>query len=550
LKDSAQFTLIGHATPHRDIPDKCTGSTLFGLDVRIPGMVYAMIARCPTFGGSPAKFDATRALAVPGVLQVFEIPARGYRVFTAGGVVVVARSTWSAMQGKKALEITWNLGPNASESSDSLRAQMKHALETPPTWCSDALDGQFDKIPAAKRIESTYEFPFLAHACMEPMNITIHLHDGKCEAWAGSQTAEATRKMIAKELELPETSITVHTTFMGGGFGRRDQYDFPTEAAQIARRVSSPVQLVWTREDDMTHDFYRQAGMRRMRGALDAKGNVVAWSDHLANTAQGLQWGEPGKWKPDGSDLPARLDYPIPYYRRANTPIQSGVPRAWWRSVNNSFNGVAVECFIDELAHAAGQDPYLFRKRLLQMPQLNPPHMSAEDTPPDTNRLIAVLDLAAQKSGWHKPLGSHRGRGIACTTNYAYLAQVAEVTVEKDSIRVDRLVTAVDCGQVVNPNGARAQLEGGMLFTLSAILKEAITIRNGRAEQENFNDYRVLRMPEAPAVETWFIESHASPHGLGEAAVGLTGPAVANAIFAAAGKRLRRMPFRMDEVSA
>jgi isoquinoline 1-oxidoreductase beta subunit len=550
LKDSAQFTLIGHATPHRDIPDKCTGSTLFGLDVRIPGMVYAMIARCPAFGGSPAKFDATRALAVPGVLQVFEIPARGFRVFTAGGVVVVARSTWSAMQGKKALEITWNLGPNASESSDSLRAQMKRALETPPTWCSDAQDGQFDKIPAAKRIESTYEFPFLAHACMEPMNITIHLHDGKCEAWAGSQTAEAMRKMIAKELEMPETSITVHTTFMGGGFGRRYQYDFPTEAAQIARQVSSPVQLVWTREDDMTHDFYRPAGMRRMRGALDAKGNVVAWSDHLANTAQGLQWGEPGKWKPDGSDLPARLDYPVPYYRRANTPIQSGVPRAWWRSVNNSFNGVAVECFIDELAHAARQDPYLFRKRLLQMPELNPPNMSAEGTPPDTNRLIAVLDLAAQKSGWHKPLGSHRGRGIACTTNYAYLAQVAEVTVEKDSIRVDRLVTAVDCGQVVNPNGARAQLEGGMLFTLSAILKEAITIRNGGAEQQNFNNYSLLRMPEAPAVETWFVESHASPHGLGEAAVGLTGPAVANAIFAATGKRLRRMPFRMDEVSA
>jgi len=550
LKDPKQFTLVGRATPHRDIPDKCTGATCFGLDVRLPGMVYAMVERCPTFGGTPAKFDASQALTVPGVLQVFEIPARGYRVFTAGGVVVVANSTWAAMQGRKALKIIWNPGPNKAESTDSLRAQMKHALENPPAWCSDAEGTDFNSLPATKRIESIYEFQFLAHACMEPMNITIHLHDGKCETWAPSQTADSMRKMIAKELEMPETSVTVHTTFMGGGFGRRYQYDFPTEAAQIARHVSSPVQLVWTREDDMTHDFYRPAGMRRMQGALDAKGNVVAWSGHLADTALGAQWGEPGKWKPDGSEQPGRLDYPIPYYRRAFTPIGSAVPRAWWRSVGHSFNGMAVECFIDELAHAAGQDPYLFRKHLLQLPEASQPNAKEEEAPPDRNRLIAVLDLAVEKAGWDKPLGKNRGRGIACTSNYAYLAQVAEVTVDGSNIRVDRLVTAVDCGQVVNPNGARSQLEGGMLFTLSAILKEAITIRNGGVEQQNFDDYSVLRMPEAPPVlETWFVESHADPHGLGEAAVGLTMPAVGNAIFAATGKRLRRMPFRMDEKS-
>ena len=551
LKDPGQFTLIGRATQHRDIPDKCTGKACFGLDVRVPGMVYAVIARCPTFGGSPAKFDASRALAVPGVLQVFEIPARGYRVFTAGGVVVVAKSTWAAMQGRKALEITWNPGPNQAESTDSLRAQMKKALENPPAWCADGGGGDFDKVPAAKRIDSTYEFQFLSHACMEPMNITIHFHDGKVEAWAPSQGGEAMRKMIAQELQMPETSVTVHTTFMGGGFGRRYQYDFPTEAAQIARKVSTPVQLVWTREDDMTHDFYRPAGMRRMKGALDAKGNVVAWSDHIADTALNSMWGDPDKRKADGSEQPARIDYPIPYYRIASTPIESAVPRAWWRSVGHSFNGVAVESFIDELAHAAGEDPYLFRKRLLQMADVPRTATPDEGPPPDRKRLIAVLDLVAEKAGWGKSLGSNRGRGIACTSNYAYLAQVAEVTVERDNIRVDRLVTAIDCGQVVNPNGARSQIEGGMVFTLSSVLKEAITIRNGAAEQQNFDDYSVLRMPEAPPIlETWFVESHADPHGLGEAAVGLTGPAIANAIFAATGKRLRRMPFRMDEVSA
>jgi isoquinoline 1-oxidoreductase beta subunit len=551
LKDPAQFTLMGRDTPHLDIPAKCTGEAKFGLDVRLPGMVYAVIARCPTFGGIPAKFDAAKAQAVPGVLQVFEIPARGYRQYTAGGIVVVAKTTWAAIQGRKALDITWNYGPNHAETTDSLRAQMKQALAQPPAWTSDTNGDDFDKIPAAKRIEAVYEFPFLAHATLEPMNTTIHLHDGKCEAWSPSQGAEAVRPMIAKELELPESSVTVHTTFMGGGFGRRYQYDFPTEAAQIARQVSAPVQLVWTREDDMTHDFYRPAGMRRMRGALDAQGNVVAWFDHLADTPLNFFWAPPEKRIANGSELPGGLDYPVPHVQWAFTPITSAVPRAWWRSVGNSFNGVALECFIDELAHAAGQDPYLFRKRLLQLPPIHHPSPGGDDRDPtDPSRLIAVLDLATEKAGWSKPLGPHRGRGIACTTSYAYMAQVAEVTVERDNIRVDRLVTAVDCGQVVNPNGARSQIEGGMLFSLSSILKEAVTIRNGAAEQQNFDDYSVLRMPEVPALETYFVPSHADPHGLGESAIGLTGPAVANASFAATGKRLRRMPFRMDEASA
>ena len=554
LKTPAQFTLIGKATQHLDIPDKCTGKAQFGLDVRLPGMQYAVIARCPTFGGNPAKFDATKALQVPGVLQVFEVPARGFRVFTAGGIVVVAKSTWAAMQGRKALDITWNNGPHTGESTEALRVAMKDALAKAPGW-TDAGDVALSDVAAAKRVESLYEFPFLSHACMEPMNITAHLRNGKCEVWAPSQTADAMRSTIAKELGMAETDVMVHTTLMGGGFGRRYQYDFATEVAQIAKHVDAPVQLVWTREDDMTHDFYRPAGMRRMRGALDAHGNLVGWSDHVADVWLNGQWAEPEKRKPNGDELPPPIIYPVATARKGFTPIESAVPRAWWRSVENSFNGVAVESFIDELAHAAGEDSYLFRKRLLQTPDGRPSSVWGNDKPPDKKRLLAALELAAEKGDWGKPLkpspgagpGAQRGRGIACTPSYAYLAQVAEVTVENDTIRVDRLVTAVDCGQVVNPNGARSQLEGGMLFTLSSILKEAITIKNGAVVEQNFDDYSVLRMPEAPRLETWFIESHEAPHGLGEAAVALTGPAVVNAIFAATGKRLRRMPFRMDE---
>jgi len=542
LKDPSRYTLIGRAIPHCDIPAKCSGAAGFGLDVRRPGMVYAVIARCPTFGGSPARVDASRALATPGVLQVFEIPARGHRVFTAGGIVVVAQNTWAAIQGRKALDITWNHGPHASESTESLRAQMRDLLGKPPQWSSELHGPDPDAVPGAKRIETVYEFPFLSHACMEPMNITIHLHDGKCEAWCPSQCADVSRTILAKELDLPENSVTVHTTFMGGGFGRRYQYDFQTEAAQIARHVSTPVQLVWTREDDMTHDFYRPAAMRRMRGAVDAAGNIVAWSDFLVDPAIGAQWNQ--QYEPNGDELPGRLIYPIPHIRTHFSLAESAVPRAWWRSVENSFNGFSVESFVDELAHAADMDPYQFRRRLLQ-PQI--PAEKPDEHPFDPKRLIAVLDLAAQKGDWGKPLGPHRGRGIACTSVYAYLAQVAEVTVERDTIRVDRLVTAVDCGQVINPGGARSQLEGGAVFTVSSILDEAITIQNGAVKEQNFDDYQVIRMLEVPTLETWFIESHDAPHGLGEAAVGLTGPAVANAIFAATGKRLRKMPFRMDE---
>ncbi|HEX3436385.1 MAG TPA: molybdopterin cofactor-binding domain-containing protein [Pseudacidobacterium sp.] len=548
LKDPKNFTLIGKEIPHLDILAKVAGTAQFGLDIRLPGMVYAVIARCPTFGGVPASFDTSKALATPGVLQVFEIPPRGFRIYSAGGIVVVAKTTWAAMQGRKALEITWNHGPNSAESSEALTAKIRAALDEPSIWSTSTGASDPDKVSAARRIESIYEFPFLAHSTMEPMNITIHLRGRKCEIWCPSQSADWSRGAAAKELGLPESNVTVHTTFMGGGFGRRYIADFQTEAAQIVKHVSSPVQLVWTREDDMTHDFYRPAGMHRLRGALDENGNLVAWSHRVADTSLRVQWDQPDKIHPESAEVGnvTKIVYPVQSMHVSYVPVESAVPRGWWRSVGNSFSGFAVECFIDELAHAGKEDPYLFRRRLLQAAIRN----SSGKEQSDNQRLLAMLDLVAEKAGWGKPMKKNQGRGIACWAGYAFIAQVAEVTVDGSGIQVDRMVTAIDAGQLVNPNGARSQIEGGTLFSLSAFMKEAITIRDGAVEQQNFNQYDLLRMPETPVLETYFLDSHDEPHGLGEAGVALPGPSVANAVFAACGKRLRKLPFRVNEITA
>ena len=436
LKDPSQFTLIGRPTPHLDIPDKCTGRRALAWTCAFPAWsTPSSRAVLPSEALQPASMRQRR-------LPFLEF-SRSSRFPRAAFVSLAPAELWwlpklhgQRWRAEKHSTIKWNHGPNQGETTESLRAQMKEVLAKPPAWTPNPKADDLDAMPAAKCIEAVYEFPFLSHACMEPMNTTIHLRDGKCEVWSPSQGAETIRGPIAKELDLPESSVTVHTTLMGGGFGRRYQYDFPTEAAQIARHVSSPVQLVWTREDDMTHDFYRPAGMRRMRGALDAGGNVLAWSDHLADTAIGAFWSAPGQYKINGGELPPPLPYPVPLVRTGFSPITSAVPRAWWRSVENSFHGFAVESFIDELAHAAGQDPYLFRKHLLQLPPLPQPQAGGEEgSAPDPKRLLAVLDLLAEKASWDKPLDKGRGRGIACTTTYAYLAEAAEVTVEGDNIK-------------------------------------------------------------------------------------------------------------------
>jgi isoquinoline 1-oxidoreductase beta subunit len=545
LKDESEFQLIGHATPRVDIPSKVNGSAGFGIDVRVPEMLFAVVARCPTFGGKPAKVDVAKAKATPGVRNVFEIPALGADMFTAGGVVVVADSTWSAMKGRDALQITWDNGKAASESTAALRESLRAGAEKRGKSVRNDGDVDAEIAKSAKRVEAVYEVPFLAHATMEPMNITVHARVGEAEVWAPTQSPDWVQRTVAKILALDPKKVVVHTTLMGGGFGRRYTADYPAEAAQIAKVVGKPVQLVWSREDDMTHDFYRPAACHVMRGAVDASGWPVAWSHTIASTAIAAWWNEPGKGSVEESEVGGakQMPYAIPNMRLEYNAVASSVPPLWWRSVEHSFNGFVVESFIDELAASAGKDPVEYRKSLLVKPANWKPRF---DDDVDPARLRGVLELAAEKSGWGTPLPKGRGRGIASYASFgSYFAEVAEVTVSGNNFKIDRIVAAVDCGQIVNPESVRSQAEGAIIYGLSAALKNEITIKNGAVEQTNFDGYDPIRISEAPRIEVYLTKSKEDPGGMGEPALPPAAPAVANAIFAASGQRVRKMPLQL-----
>jgi isoquinoline 1-oxidoreductase beta subunit len=543
LKDESEFELIGHPTPRVDIPAKINGSAQFGLDVRLPGMLFALVARCPTFGGKPANFDAPKAKAVPGVRDVFIIPAVGQSMFTAGGVVVVADSTWSAMKGREALNLTWDRGPAASENSASMYDQLRAAAGNAGKRVRNDGDVDSSLSNAAKKVDVLYQLPLLAHATMEPMNITAHVRAGEAEVWAPTQSPDWVQGTVAQVLGLKPDKVIVHTTYMGGGFGRRYIADFPAEVAQIAKQVGKPVQLVWSREDDMTHDFYRPASCHRLQGAIDAHGRPLAWHHTLASTSIRAYWDQnapPERQEIGGAE---QMPYAIPNVCLDFNGVSSAVPRAWWRSVEHSFNGFVVESFIDELAAAAGKDPFEFRRSLLVKPANWKPK-NEDDV--DPARLRGVLELAAAKSGWGTPLPKGGGRGIASYASFgSYFAEVAEVTVTGNNFKIDRMVAAVDCGQIVNPESVRSQTEGAIIFGLSAALKNAITIKNGAVEQTNFDGYDPLRINEAPPIQVHLMKSKEDCGGMGEPALPPAAPAVANAIFAACGQRLRQLPFQL-----
>jgi isoquinoline 1-oxidoreductase beta subunit len=553
LKNSDDFTIVGHDHHRFEARDKSTGAAKFGIDSRPAGMLYAVIARCPVFGGTVAKFDATKAKAVPGVRDVVSIDPVGPGAFTAGGVAVLADNSWAAIQGRKALDITWNEGPNATESSASLRQHFIENAAKPGKIVRNDGDADAALASASKKIEAVYELPFAAHACMEPMNCTVHIRPDGAEAWAPTQAPQWTQEIIAGVSKLPKESVVVHTTLMGGAFGRRYHADFVMEAAQVAKTTNKPVMVLWTREDDMQHGFYRPASYHHMQGTVDGQGHPAAWKHFQSSTSIAAVWDKDGQEKPEASEFAtaAFIPYVTPNFRVEYALAKSGVPRAWWRSVEHSSSGFVVETFVDELAAAAGADPLAFRLRLIgddrKIPDFTNPK---QNKPLDTARLKNVLQLAAEKAGWGKPVPKGIARGIAGYYSFeSYTAAVAEVSVKDGQVRVHRMVYAVDCGRPINPNGIAAQVEGAAIYGLSAAMHDAITIDRGRVQQSNFNDYQMPRINETPKIEVHVVQSKEEPTGIGEPGLPVIAPAVCNAVFAATGKRLRRLPIRPEDLA-
>jgi isoquinoline 1-oxidoreductase beta subunit len=559
LKNSRDFTIIGHTTPRVDTAAKATGTAIYGIDARPAGLLYAVVARCPVFYGKVASFDATKAKAVPGVRDVFQIETSGRGASTTGGVAVIADNSWSAMQGRKALEVKWDEGPAATESSEELRKQfVANAAAKPGQVIRNEGDADAALGAPANKVEAVYELPFAAHVCMEPMNCTVHIQSDRAEAWVPTQAPQWAQAVIAEAAKLSPEKVIVHTTQMGGGFGRRYQADFVMEAAQVAKSLGKPVMVVWTREDDMKHDFYRPASYHKCQGVVDDAGNLVAWKHFQTSTSIAAKWGAKGEENNGKGEFGtgATVPYASPNIRIEYTLAHSSAPRAWWRSVEHSSSGFVVESFVDELACAVGEDALKFRLKLLGDPKKLPQFGEGPDAPPlDTARLRAVLQLAADKSGWGTPLPDNEGRGIACFFSFdTYTAAVAEVAIKSRDLKIKRLVCTVDCGRVVNPNGVRAQVESAAIYALTATLKDAITVDRGRIVQSNFNDYHMLRMNEAPPIEVHLIASEEKPTGIGEPTVPVIAPALCNAIFNATRNRkqdirIRRLPIRPEDLA-
>lgn len=521
LKSPKDWRILGKPTRRLDTPDKIAGRAVFGIDVRVPGMLFASVARCPVFGGKVASFDATKAKAVKGVRHVVEI---------SSGVAVAAENTWAAMEGRRALQIKWDEGPNAEQSSAAITRRFEERAKEPGVVVRKEGDAAAALASAHQKIEAVYEVPFLAHATMEPMNATADVRKDACEVWVPTQNQTGVKHLAGQLSGLAENAVRVHTTYLGGGFGRRFELDFVREPLEVSKAVGAPVQVLWTREDDIEHDVYRPATYNRLVAALDADGWPVAWTHRIVGPSISARFDpEVAKKGMDPTSIEGAFNVPyaIPNIFVDYGMVDTGIPVGYWRSVGSSQNAYITECFFDEVARAGGKDPYELRRRLLK----------------DKPRHRAALELAAEKAGWGTPLPAGHGRGIAVHESFgSYVAQCAEVSVGKDGVRVHRVVCAVDCGMVVNPDTVKAQMESGIIFGLTAALHGAITIAKGRVEQNNFYDYEMVRMNEAPAIEVYIVPSEERPGGVGEPGTPPIAPAVVNALFAATGKPVRRLP--------
>ena len=529
-KDAKDYKFVGKATKRIDSKEKVNGRAEFGIDVRRSAMLHAVVARCPVFGGKVKSFDAARAKAVPGVKSVVQVST---------GVGVVADNTWSAMQGREALQITWDEGEGAKNSSEAIHKLYQGRLEQ--TGAIARKDGDADAAmgAAAKKVEAVYEVPFLAHATMEPMNCTADVRADGCDIYAPTQFQTFSQMTGAKLAGLKPEQVRVHTTYLGGGFGRRAEQDFIVEAVELSKAVGAPVQVTWSREDDMQHDFYRPSVMVKLWAGFDGSGKPTALKSRIVGPSIMSRF-FPGSVKNGLDDTAtegiATLKYDVPNFLVEYLLTEPGVPVGFWRSVGNSHNGYIAECFVEEMARAAGKDSFEFRRGLL-----------SKDT-----RQRGVLELAAEKAGWGKPLPAGHYQGIAVVESFgSYVAEVAEISIDRKAktVEVHRVVAAVDCGRHVNPETIRAQIEGGIVYGLTAALKGEITIANGRVEQANFNDYDVVRINESPQIEVHIVESNDGPGGIGEPGTPPIAPAVCNAIFAATGKPVRRLPIRPADLA-
>ena len=542
LKEPAEFRLLGRRVPNVDREDIVRGAAVFGADVRLPGLVFASIERCPVYGGRVRRFDDSQARSVPGYLQAVRVEAVGDadRPYVRDGIAAIATNTWAAFEARRRLDIEWDEGPNASESTDRL-----HEI------CACALDGRGEVVredgdvdaamqQATRKLTATYHVPFIVHTPMESMNCTAYVRDDAAEIRVPTQMPAMTQETLAERLSLPLEAVRIHPTRVGGGFGRRLSVDFVLEAVQVSRTLGKPVQVVWTREDEIAQGHFRPFSYHRLRGAVDEAQRIVAWDHRQASTSRYAfrEAENPVRSEFIPGDVPAVL---IDNFRLEYTLAESNLPRTILRAPGHNVLSFVVQSFIDELAHLARADPLAFRLQLLDA------GARTENDYVDFGRLREVLARAAREAGWNRPLPKGRGRGIACHYTFgSYVAHVIEVTADPggrpDRHRVDRVVSAVDCGQVANLAGLEAQVEGGVIDGLGAALYGEIRVEGGRVLQSNFDSYRLLRFPQAPEIEVHVVASGREPTGMGEPPYPPVAPALCNAIFAATGVRHRRLP--------
>ena len=524
LKRPEDFKLIGTPAKRLDTPDKVNGRAQFGIDVRLPGMKIATVAASPVLGGTVAGLDEAKAMAIAGVRQIVKLD---------DVVAVVADHMWAAKQGLAALAIRWDDGPNAKVSTADVVRELDAASQQPGVVARKEGDPAAAIAGATVKLDAVYQAPFLAHTTMEPINCTVHVRPDGCEVWTGSQVLARAQATAAQVTGLPLERVVVHNHLLGGGFGRRLEVDYVTQAVRIAKQVDGPVKVVWSREEDVQHDVYRPYYYDRMAAGLDAHGKPIAWTHRLVGPSILARWAPPAfrnGLDGDALDGAVHLQYDIPaiqveYVRHEEPVVNTG----FWRGVGVTHNTFVIESFIDELALAAKADPFEYRRALLAK----------------SPRARTVLELAAQQAGWGETLPAGRGRGIALMYSGwdTYVVQVAELSVsESGEVRVHRIVCAVDCGTVVNPDIVKAQIEGGVIFGIGGALWGEVTLKNGRVEQSNFHDVRVLRMNETPPIEVHLVRNLEPPGGIGEPGTAVTAPALANAIFAATGKRIRKLP--------